>query len=399
MSQKKKTKRLRKLFAGWIEFLRTTHAATTLETWENYVSAHFVPFFEDVDGITRKRCAAYLKERLGQVTIATVKKERTALRSFIEWALVNDELDAPEWADERPNDPSLAEAWAQEVVNAMVPRPPKRARGVPYHQRRRVAAFELSPEQVKAIIRALPEWSSSTKVDRFPIRARFVVAYETSLRPSTLDRIECPKHYQPGSKRLQLTPDTDKARFGREVPLTKRARRVLDYLLRALGPGYAGLIFGAHDYRTHIRAAAAKALPAELALRFAGAHLRSARITHLLERPKATLPGTQFLAGHKQGQHHRALRETKLQSGARDARGDGGVSKRRPHPLRRHLRELADCLPRMNAFARNFAITIAQGDVHVARAWTSTSWVDKGRIHPPVRVPRSLRRYFGAVLR
>jgi hypothetical protein len=31
----------------------------------------------------------------------------------------------------------------------MVPRLPKRARGVPFHQRRRVAAFEVSPDVLR----------------------------------------------------------------------------------------------------------------------------------------------------------------------------------------------------------------------------------------------------------
>jgi site-specific recombinase XerC len=74
----------------------------------------------------------------------------------------------------------------------------------------------------------------------------------------------------------------------------------LDYVCKRLGKDYAGPIFDAHDYRKHIAKAAGKALPKELARIFCGAHLRSARITHLLERPSANLPGVQFLAGHKQ---------------------------------------------------------------------------------------------------
>lgn len=307
MSKKKKQRKadkLRQLLAGWLEHLQDTHAPTTLETWENYCSAHFVPFFEGLGGLTRERCAAYIKDRLKHVLAATVKKERTALRSFLEWALMEDELDAPSWADKRPSDPSQIQQWASDVVNTMVPPMPKRARGVPHTQRRRVAAFEVSPEQVKEFVRALPEWSSSGKVARFPIRARFILAYETSLRPSTFDRILAPKHYQIGDSMLRLTADTDKARWPRDIPLTKKARRVLDYTLRAMarhngGAMHEGPIFGAHDYRTHVRAAAFKAMPRELAERFAGSHLRSARITHLIERG-ANLLGVQYGAGHKQ---------------------------------------------------------------------------------------------------
>jgi hypothetical protein len=93
--------------------------------------------------------------------------------------------------------------------------------------------------------------------------------------------------------------------------LTERARAALDAtiveLSKNLPPGadFKGPVFGEHDYTTHIRRAALGddetpgALPRELAERFCGAHLRSARITHLLDRG-ANLPGVQHLAGHRQ---------------------------------------------------------------------------------------------------
>jgi integrase len=171
--------------------------------------------------------------------------------------------------------------------------------GTPHPVRRRVAAVELSPEQTLALIAALPEWSTSRKVTPFAVRGRFEVAYETSLRPSTLDRIEAPDHYRAGESLLRLSDDTDKARWGRDVPLTERARAALDAVLARHGEGYTGPIFGEHDYTTHIRRAAFQVLPRELAERFCGAHLRSATITHLLERPHASLPGVQHMAGHK----------------------------------------------------------------------------------------------------
>jgi site-specific recombinase XerC len=88
------------------------------------------------------------------------------------------------------------------------------------------------------------------------------------------------------------------------VPLTKRARRILDYLVRKLGPELQGPIFGtangaAHDYRRRLQRAAFKILPREVAVSFCGAHLRSARITHLLEKG-ANIVGVKELVGHKQ---------------------------------------------------------------------------------------------------
>lgn len=295
---------LERLIASWLHSLKTTHQPTTRTTWEGYGSAHFLPHFVDAAGLTQERCAAYIKERLAEVLAVTVRKELTALRSLLEWALIADEIGAPEYARPRPADPNQIEQWARDVVQSMVPGLPRRARGTPHPQRRRVAAFEISPEQAQAVLRGLPEWSKPGHgAEQFAVRARFIVAYETSLRPSTLDRITTPEHYRIGADRLRLTDDTDKARFGRDVPLTRRARRVLDHLLRAYerrtGAPYTGPIFGHHDHRNYIRAAAERALPPSEAERFTGCHFRAHRITHLLEGPEGTLPGTQHMAGHK----------------------------------------------------------------------------------------------------
>ncbi len=98
-------------------------------------------------------------------------------------------------------------------------------------------------------------------------------------------------------------------------PLSPRAREALDRVLawheierreKAAGLGrlapsepYAGPIFGVHNYKKQVRKAARAALPSELAERFCAAHLRSARITHLIELG-ANLLGVQYAAGHKQ---------------------------------------------------------------------------------------------------
>lgn len=187
-----------------------------------------------------------------------------------------------------------------------VPRLPKRALGTPWAKRRRKGAPELSPEHIRAVLREWPEWSSACQLDaeQYPARARFHVQYETGLRSSTVDRLRVPEHYSPGQSFLRLTPDIDKARFGREVPLTKRARRILDYLIRKLGPNFEGPLFSAadgstHDRRKRISRAAHKVLRRDVAKSFCAAHLRSARITHLLEAGANTV-GVKHLVGHKQ---------------------------------------------------------------------------------------------------
>jgi site-specific recombinase XerC len=252
------------LVGEWIASLDSTHDAGTLKTWELYAGAHWVPRWLTVTDITAEALTAYRDARLKAVRATTVRKELSAMRSFLRF------LDSP----------------------VTVPSVGLRVTGTAFATRRRTTAPELSPEQVEALLAALPDWSTSRKVERFPIRARFVVAYETSLRPSTLDRLEAPKHYRRESTTLLITPDIDKARQGRELPLSQRARDALD----AVCPK-EGAIFGKHDYREHLKVAAEKVLPADVAARFAGTHLRSARITHLLEQ-SGNLPGVQYLAGH-----------------------------------------------------------------------------------------------------
>ena len=256
---------LEEAVARWIVSLTATHDPGTVATWKLYARAHWLSRWGWMHEITRSTVEQYRDERLGVVLATTVRKELSALRVFLRWA----EVDVP------------------------VPSVGKRTLGQRYAVARRGTAPQLSPEDVAAILDALPERSTSRKVPTFPIRARFVVAYETSLRPSTLDRLRVPTHYRKGAASLLLTPDVDKGRHGREVPLSRRAREALDAVCPA-----EGLIFGAHDYREHLDAAARTVLPPETAERFCAAHFRSARITHLLEQT-GNLPGVQHLAGHK----------------------------------------------------------------------------------------------------
>lgn len=256
---------LEEAVARWLVSLEATHDPGTLETWELYGRTHWLTRWRGVHELTAETLEAYRSDRLGSVSASTVRKELSALRIFLRW------VGHP----------------------VMVPSVGKRTIGTAYEKPRRQTAPELSPEQIDALLDALPVRSTSRKVEGFPIRARFVVAYETSLRPSTLDRLETPKHYRRGASTMLISADIDKARFARELPLSVRARRELDTVCPE-----SGLIFGAHDYRWHLERAAREALPADVAARFCGAHLRSARITHALERT-GNLPGVQWMAGHK----------------------------------------------------------------------------------------------------
>ncbi len=137
----------------------------------------------------------------------------------------------------------------------------------------------------------LPQWSASKRTTPFPIQARFVVAYETALRPSTLSDLRVPEHYSRGSATLTLTDELDKARFGRDLPLSPEARRALDAVCPESGP-----IFGKHDYRDALGKAAATILPPAKAEKFCAYDLRHARLTQLAEH---NVNGAAYLAGHR----------------------------------------------------------------------------------------------------
>lgn len=272
--------------SAWQEWLTTTHAERTRDVWRDYAKSHFIPFFGSVEKLTESGCAEYRRQRLGKVLAETVRHELTALRNFVAFCALEDVGAIPD---------------AFKIAGI-----PKRVTGKPHPVRRRSAADPVSPSEIARIIELLPEWGGRRgpkrrdlerprkyKVSEFPIRARFVVAYETGLRPGTLDALCVPEHYEKGAASLRLTDAIDKSRWGREVPLSLRAREALDAVCPA-----QGLIFGWHDYRSHLKAAAAKILPSEQAKRFAGSHLRSAMTTHELEQGKSII-GIQYRVGHK----------------------------------------------------------------------------------------------------
>jgi integrase/recombinase XerC len=248
--------------ARWLTEISATIDVETATTYALYAGTHWEPHFATATGVTTESALAYARGRLKHVKASTVRKELSALRGFVGWLR----------GDAAPRIPGV----------------PKRVQGTP--DKRAARSFtELSPAETWALIAALRE-RSAPRFGGWPIRARFVVAYETGLRPATLDALEAPTHYTRGAAELTLTPDIDKARAGRPLPLTDRAREALDSVCPE-----AGLIFGAHDYRPALAEAAEKALPPNR--RPTPYDLRRMFCTHLAE-VSDNLPGMQFLMGH-----------------------------------------------------------------------------------------------------
>ena len=262
------------LGAEWLAQAGATLDETTSSQYGMYVERHWKPFFATLDRLTAPAIEDYKAQRLRQVRRGTLKKELSALRGFLRWCVERGLL-----------------AEAPDVAS-----PPPKATGTPdTRKRHKLKPVEITEDEARAVIAHLPEWYDGPRATKpYPVRARFEVAWETGLRPATLEALRAPEDYRKGGAVLVIRDEADKARFGREVPLTDGARAALDRVCPDEGP-----IFGHHDYRDTLRKAARAAdLPAEKAEHLSPYDFRHGRLTHLAE-VAPNLPGIAYLAGHK----------------------------------------------------------------------------------------------------
>jgi integrase len=265
------------LFSDWLATLEGVLDQQTLKTYRvTYVGRHFLDFFGKLDDVAdESQVDAYARARLRKVLRSTVHKELGALRGFLRWAKMEGFITAIPQFPEFPKTSKGKRSGSQ-----------------------RAKANELTEAQVLAAIQALPAISSRiSKKDRkrFAVRARFVVAYETGLRPATIDALVLGKHWNVAQGWLDIADEDDKTRFGRHVALTVTAKQALLDTVTALGIRSGDLIFGEHDYRTYLKAAGGVAFVKKLA----PYDFRHARGTHLANRG-AALPGIAYQLGHTQ---------------------------------------------------------------------------------------------------
>lgn len=258
---------LEEVAALWLADMEAEVDAETVGLWKSYVRAHWRQHFGRLVDLTESNMAAYGRARLRAVLAVTARKELSALRRFVRWLAEQEHVSAP------PVVPSLA----------------KGAIGTRFEKRRRGQPTEISAEEARAIVAALPERS---RKHGHIVRARFVVAYETALRPATLDALSVPEHYRRGADALRIAAEIDKARYGRQVPLSPAARAALD----AVCPE-RGLLFGRHDHRDQLERAARRVLDETRAATFTAYDLRHCRLTELAETGNVT--GAAYLAGHR----------------------------------------------------------------------------------------------------
>ena len=149
----------------------------------------------------------------------------------------------------------------------------------------------------RTILRNLPETSRSRKArgTQYPVRARFEIAWETALRPETIDRLRAPDDYRVGATELTIRAEADKNRYARSLPLSPGARAALDGVCPE-----SGVIFGAHDYHHCLRKAArAAGIDRLRAGRISDYDFRHSRPTHL-GQVSDNVVGIMYIAGHTQ---------------------------------------------------------------------------------------------------
>jgi integrase len=227
--------------------------------------------WERLADLTSSALRGYLRDRLGEVSRKTARKEKSALSGFLRWCL-DQEL--------------LAEVPALSL--------PARAAGTRQRDRRPVP---LSPEEVARLLAALPPWSPRPVRSGalFPVRAYAEFLYETGLRPATVARLVRPRAWDRGRRELVIGDDQDKAQMGRAVPLSRRAVE----LLEEHAPLGEGPLWGRYRLDKLFRIAGkASGLDADRASRVCPYDLRHARLTHLSDAG-ATRGGLQLLAGHR----------------------------------------------------------------------------------------------------
>jgi integrase len=273
------TASLTELWAEWLASISGMLDVQTLKTYETiYIGKHWPAHYSSIremcDEVARER---YRQARLRLATAQTVKKETWVQDKFLRWCLKSRVIVAV---------PARLE-WDKRTLGTRT-------------GKQKTKSQNLAPDQVTDIIGALPGWREYGKrgsKKSYPIRARFVVAYETSLRPATLDELRWEDW---NGKTMTIRDEADKVRFGRDVPLSEIAQQTLALVkaqmeARGLDVSPAARIFGKHTYTKPLNKAA-KAC----GLRTASPYdFRHARATHLADAG-GSLTGIGHLLGHKQ---------------------------------------------------------------------------------------------------
>lgn len=258
------------LVNGWLGDLAKTYPANTVKCYREY-SCKWMARWKTLGDITPVAVADFTRDGLGRAMTKTIRKELSALLgNFFVWCVEKEHI---------------AETSIPPRPVALLRKSTGKRTG-PQRQHR----VEVTPKQIAAFIKAVPEFGGSrTPGVSWRAQDAVIVMYETGLRPSTVGKLSCPENWSPGDKVLRVGEAIDKAKFGREVPLSAKA---IAALTRSAGKGP---IFGLHGYRTlFANAIAVSGTPSGFSIY----DVRHARGQHLVDAG-ASLPGVAYLLGHK----------------------------------------------------------------------------------------------------
>jgi len=285
----------RELFNRWHDAM----GGECSEKWWTIRGYHFDRLAEHFGNLAavadESRREAYNAAALARCSAATLKKELGTLRAFVQWC--------------------KGQGWG--FTPPEIEGPTKKQRGT-RDPNRKGAAVELSAEEVEALIAHLPEQTSRARrkgTPLRPIREAVLVEWDTGLRPSTIERLRVPDHWQPERPgELFIAACIDKEEYERTLPLTPRLAELFARCAAAL-PGGEGLLFG--EYQSALRAywydaAKAAGIDERRARKISVYDFRHAAAKRFLDAT-GNVRGTAFMLGHRNatGSTHRYTKPDK----------------------------------------------------------------------------------------
>ena len=253
------------IVAEWLADMEGTVSDGYWNGCEGTWRVHLLPRFPRIELLTEASCEDYYRARLRKVSRATVKKERGTLVRFVRWA-------------------SMRGRGYLAPMN--VPALPKKAKGTKALDGR--DKTHVTRAEVLAILDRLPERSRAGH----PVKALVTLAAELGIRRETMDKLEVPKHYEPGAEFLRLSGDIDKEGNGRPLWLSPRARWALEAVSTA-----RGRIFSGFHYLKTFRATARTVVGEERARHLTLRDLRHRCLTDIAEREG--LAAAAYVGGHR----------------------------------------------------------------------------------------------------
>jgi integrase len=237
-------------------------SAGYLKLIEAYWFPRWNALWPDVKSVTEQALRDYKRRRLSEVKPNTLHKELVVLRKFLVWCGKKRYIDTV---------PALS-----------MPRGKSQYR-----------PETLTRQQVEDLLAALPDCRTPYGVSKQkrPVREFFTFLYFQGLRSGTVKQAAWSDILQKdGRWYFHIRAETDKARWGRVVPLHPRSVAAL----QSLGIGKSGLIFGACDYRAVLRSVLKR-----LKLPMVRVHdFRHSRLDELVQKT-TDIGAVQYLAGHK----------------------------------------------------------------------------------------------------